>query len=153
MDQGEHRGASTGRNPFWAGRRVFVTGATGFLGSWMVRDLRRHGAFVVGLVRDLPAEPMLRGDPLARPDVIVHGDIQDFDTLLRAINEYEAETVLHLAAQPLVGVALRDPRGTLETNIRGSWNLLEACRRIPTVKRIVPRLQRQGLRHRRAAAV
>jgi CDP-glucose 4,6-dehydratase len=126
-----------GEGGFWPGRHVFVTGASGLLGSWTVQELRRRGAFVVALVRDVPREATLLGDSLSRPDYIVRGALEDFDTLLRAINEYEIETVLHLAAQPIVGTALRDPRGTLETNIRGSWNVLEACRQVATVKRIV----------------
>ena len=122
---------------FWNGRRVFVTGATGFLGSWLVRELRHRGAMVVGLVRDLPAEPLLLEDALARPDLSVHGRLEDFDVLLRALNEYEIETVFHLAAQPLVGVAFNAPRGTFDANIRGTWNMLEACRQVATVKRVV----------------
>ena len=65
------------------------------------------------------------------------GELADYDCLLRALNEYEIELVMHLAAQPIVGTALRDPRGTFEANIRGTWNLLEACRQVSTVRRIV----------------
>jgi CDP-glucose 4,6-dehydratase len=122
---------------FWNGRRVFVTGATGFLGSWLVRELRHRGALVVGLVRDLSAEPLLFDDALARPDFSVFGEVENFDRLLRALNDYEIETVFHLAAQPLVGIAFNEPRATFESNIRGTWNLLEACRQVTTVKRIV----------------
>nr|WP_294522090.1 GDP-mannose 4,6-dehydratase [uncultured Rhodopila sp.] len=125
------------RDDFWRHRRVFVTGATGFLGSWMVQELRSSGAFVVALVRDLPGKPTILGTELSQPDFTVMGELEDYDCLLRTLNEYEIESVMHLAAQPIVGIALRDPRGTFETNIRGTWNLLEACRQISTVRRIV----------------
>jgi CDP-glucose 4,6-dehydratase len=122
---------------FWSARRVLVTGATGFLGAWLVRELRHRGAFVVGLMRDRPAEPLLSDDALAQPDFSVFGQLEDYDCLLRALDKYEVETVFHLAAQPLVGIAFNEPRATFEANIRGTWNLLEACRKITTVKRIV----------------
>jgi CDP-glucose 4,6-dehydratase len=128
---------SVPRANFWSGRRVFVTGATGFLGSWMVEELRRKGAFVVGLIRDLPSRPLILGTKESRPDFSVIGELEDYECLLRALNEYEIESVMHLAAQPIVGTALRDPRGTFEANIRGTWNLLEACRQVSTVRRIV----------------
>jgi CDP-glucose 4,6-dehydratase len=136
-DDGSKSSTSGTTLDFWQGRRVFVTGATGFLGSWMVLELRRRGAFVIGLMRDLPAKPSIIGSELSRPDFSVIGRLEDYDCLLRGVNEYEVETVFHLAAQPIVGTALRDPRGTFEANIRGTWNLLEACRQISTVKRII----------------
>jgi CDP-glucose 4,6-dehydratase len=122
---------------FWADRRVFVTGATGFLGSWMVRELRHRGAFVVGLLREFPREETRLGDEQSRADFLVHGHVEDYECLLRALNEYDIETVFHLAGQPLVGTALQEPRATFEANVRGTWNLLEACRQIGTIKRIV----------------
>jgi len=122
---------------FWTDRRVFVTGCTGFLGAWTVQELRRRGAVVVGLVRDVPHETSLLGTDQARPDFTVFGQLEDFDCVLRAVNEYEIETTFHLAAQTIVGTALREPRGTFEANIRGTWNVLEACRQISTVRRIV----------------
>jgi CDP-glucose 4,6-dehydratase len=122
---------------FWSDRRVFVTGCSGFLGTWTVQELRSHGAFVVGLVRDIPRESTLLGTEWSRPDFTVLGHLEDYDCILRALNEYEIETVMHLGAQPIVGTALRDPRGTFEANIRGTWNVLEACRQVSTVRRIV----------------
>src|SRR5262249_37916656 len=122
---------------FWNGRNVLVTGACGFLGGWMVKELRAHGAFVVGLMRDQPGETRPALHPDSQADYIVRGQLEDYECLLRALNEYEIETVLHLAAQPIVGVAYRNPRSTFEANIRGTWNLLEACREIGSVKRIV----------------
>ena len=122
---------------FWRGRNVLVTGSSGFLGSWMVKELRARGAFVVGLLRDRPGRAVTAMHLDAEPDFVVHGQLEDYDCLLRAVNEYEIDCVMHLAAQPIVGTAYRDPRATFEANIRGTWNLLEACRQIATVKRIV----------------
>ena len=122
---------------FWNGRNVLVTGACGFLGRWMVKELRAHGAYVVGLMRDQPGATRPALLPESQADYIVRGQLEDYECLLRALNEYEIETVFHLAAQPIVGVAYRNPRSTFEANIRGTWNLLEACREIRSVKRIV----------------
>lgn len=113
----------------WNGRNVFVTGATGFLGYWLTDLLVKRGAHVVCLVRDwTPHAPFLaRG--LSREVTVVRGDIQDREVLERTINEYECRTVLHLAAQAIVGTANRNPIATFEANILGTWNVLEACRR------------------------
>lgn len=125
-------------NPkFWQDRNVFVTGATGFLGSWMIAELNRRGASVVGLVRDISSTGKASLIPGSQPDFTVFGALEDFDVLLRAINEYEVDTVMHLGAQPIVGIANRNPRSTFEANIRGTWNLLDACRQASTVKRVV----------------
>jgi CDP-glucose 4,6-dehydratase len=122
---------------FWDSRPVFVTGATGLLGGWVVRSLVDFGADVVCLVRDwVPQSELLHSDLLARVRV-VRGSVCEQDTLERALGEYEIDTVLHLAAQSIVGVANRNPVSTFEANIRGSWTLLEAARRTPTVKQIV----------------
>ncbi len=113
---------------FWSQRRVFVTGATGIVGSWLVKDLLAQGAYVVALVRDADPQSELYRSGDIHSISIVSGRLEDFHTLERAINEYEIDTVFHLAAQPLVGVAHRFPLHTFESNIRGSYNLLEACR-------------------------
>lgn len=121
----------------WRDRPVFVTGATGFLGGWLVRRLVASGADVVCLVRDwVPRSALLAGGPLDHV-TIVRGDVRQQRTLERVLGEYEIATVFHLAAQTTVGVANRNPVSTLDTNIRGTWALLEACRRSPTVKQIV----------------
>jgi len=122
---------------FWRDRPVLVTGATGMLGSWLVRRLQQHRAAVVCLVRDwVPASECLRTGLLAQTSV-VRGEIEDRDLLERVLGEYEIEVVFHLAAQTIVTIANRNPVSTFETNIRGTWNLLESCRRSPRVNAIV----------------
>jgi CDP-glucose 4,6-dehydratase len=113
---------------FWRERRVFVTGATGIVGSWLVRELLEQGATVAVLVRDAdPQSELLRSGDIARCTVF-NGPVEDLWTLERAISLHEAACVFHLAAQTIVGVAHRQPFTTFETNIRGTYNLLEACR-------------------------
>ncbi len=122
---------------FWHARPVLVTGATGLLGSSLVRILDAVGADVVCLVRDwVPQSEMVRSSLIDRVRV-VRGDILDQPLLERVMGEYEIDTVLHLAAQTIVSIANRNPVGTLESNIRGTWLVLEAARRSPTVKQIV----------------
>jgi CDP-glucose 4,6-dehydratase len=125
------------RSPFWKDRHVFVTGCTGILGSWLTLALLDVGANVVGLIRDRVPLSNLRLSGAEQRIVAVDGDIADGSLLERVLNEYEIEVVFHLAAQPLVRLANRAPLGTFDTNVRGTWLLLEACRRSPTVKRIV----------------
>ena len=121
----------------WRDRPVFVTGATGLLGSWLVKRLVVSGADVVCLVRDwVPQSELVLSGLLDRVRV-VRGDVREQETVERALGEYEVESVFHLAAQTTVGVANRNPVSTLDTNIRGTWALLEACRRTPTVQQIV----------------
>ena len=122
---------------FWRDRPVFVTGATGLLGSWLVRRLLERGADVVCLVRDrVPQSELVRNGSRERVKV-VRGDVADQALLERSLGEYEIETVFHLAAQTIVGIANRNPVSTFETNIKGTWALLEAARRSPTVGQIV----------------
>ncbi len=122
---------------FWATRPVLVTGATGLLGTAIVRMLHDAGAVVVALVRDwVPQSELVRSGLLERVRVI-RGDICDQALLERVMGEYEIDTVLHLAAQTIVAIANRNPVATLEVNIRGTWCVLEAARRSPTVKQIV----------------
>lgn len=124
-------------NKFWLDRPVFVTGATGLVGGWLVRQLLDAHADVVCLVRDwVPQSELVRSGSLERVKV-VRGDVRDPGLLERALGEYEIDTVIHLAAQTIVGIANRNPVSTFETNVAGSWTLLEACRRSPAVKQIV----------------
>ena len=122
---------------FWQDRRILITGCTGLLGSWLTGALISAGADIVGLVRDGVPRSRLVQDGLIDRISVVHGEIEDYYLLERALNEYEVETVFHLAAQPIVGTANRNSLSTFETNVRGTWNILEACRRVGTVKEIV----------------
>ena len=122
---------------FWRDRSVLVTGCTGLLGNWLVAELLERGALVTGLVRDLVPQSRLYAGEWYRQINIVRGCVEDLPTVERAINEYEVDTVFHLAAQTIVGVANREPLATFETNIKGTWNILEACRRVGGVSRIV----------------
>lgn len=122
---------------FWLDRPTFVTGGTGLVGSWLVQKLVDAGADVVCLIRDwVPQSELIRTGYIDRVK-IVRGDIRDQSILERILGEYEIDTVLHLAAQTIVTIANRNPISTFESNIAGTWNLLEACRRSPKVKQIV----------------
>lgn len=122
---------------FWDGRRVLVTGCTGFLGAWLTADLVARGADVVGLVRDGVWRSPLYLEGTAARVTVVRGAVEDQAAVERAINEYEVDTVFHLAAQAIVGAANRNPTSTFEANIKGTWVLLEACRHSPLVTRVV----------------
>ena len=123
--------------PFWQDRPVFVTGATGLVGGWLVRRLLDAGADVVCLVRDwIPQSDLIQNQLIERVK-IVRGDVRDQALLERVLGEYETDTVIHLAAQTIVGIANRNPISTFESNIAGTWALLEACRRSPKVKQVV----------------
>ncbi len=122
---------------FWQDKRVFITGAAGLLGSWLSADLVEKGAHVVGLIRDKVAHSQLVRAGTANQIDIVHGDITDYAAMERAIAEYEIDTIFHLAAQTIVGIANRAPLSTFEANIKGSWVMLEAARRNSTVERMV----------------
>ncbi len=122
---------------FWEDRNVFVTGCTGFLGSHLSHALIKRGANVVGLVRDWVPKSKFYESEIVENVSVVRGCVEDFQTVERAINEYEIETVFHLAAQTIVGIANRNPMSTFESNIKGTWCILEACRRVSTVKRVV----------------
>lgn len=122
MEQGEMS------KMFWKRRSVLVTGATGLLGGWLVPVLVREGAQVVALVRDGSPRSILAQDEWMARINTVHGSLSDSALLRRTVAEYGVDTIFHLAAQTLVGVAKEDPIGTLEANVQGTWNLLEAAR-------------------------
>ena len=122
---------------FWLDRPVLVTGGTGLLGSWLVQRLAGTGADITCLVRDWVPQSELVKSGLFSQVKVVRGDIRDIQVLDRILSEYEIDTVFHLAAQTIVTIANRNPLLTLESNIAGTWNLLEACRRNTKVKQIV----------------
>jgi CDP-glucose 4,6-dehydratase len=122
---------------FWKGKNVFLTGCTGFLGSYLTKELVKLGANVTGLVRDvIPKSNLYSGDEYKKINAVI-GSLEDEPLLERSLGEYETDTIFHLAAQAIVGIANRNPVSTFEANIRGTYNLLEAARRSPLVKRIV----------------
>ncbi|MCY8510458.1 GDP-mannose 4,6-dehydratase [Bacillus mojavensis] len=122
---------------FWKNKNVFVTGCTGLLGSYLVKELIEQGANVTGLVRDhVPQSNLYQGEHVKKMN-IVQGALEDLPVIERALGEYEIDTVFHLAAQAIVGVANRNPVSTFEANILGTWNVLEACRKHPLIKRVI----------------
>ena len=121
----------------WQGKNVFITGCTGFLGAWLTKALVERGANVIGLIRDTVPRANFIKLGLDKQITTVHGEVEDYFLLERAINEYEIDTVFHLAAQTIVTIANRNPLATYETNIKGTWNILEVCRRNPLVNRII----------------
>lgn len=122
----------------WTSRRVLVTGATGIVGSWLVRQLVDDGAFVVALIRDMNPQSELIRSGLWTRITVVNGALEDYSAVERAVVEHDIDSVFHLAAQAIVTTALRSPLATFESNIRGSYNLLEACRvHSDVVKRVV----------------
>ncbi|MGE0130429.1 MAG: NAD-dependent epimerase/dehydratase family protein [Blastocatellales bacterium] len=124
-------------NSFWKNRNAFVTGATGFAGAHITRMLVEQGARVVCLQRDAVRGNSLDLFDLRRRVTVVNGSVEDFDLMDRVITEYEIEAVFHLAAQAIVGAANRSPLSTFEANVRGTYSLLEACRRGETIQRVV----------------
>lgn len=123
---------------FWNSRNVLVTGGTGLLGAWLTDELVRRQARVTCLVRDWV--PQSRYVAIGLPDKtnVVRGTLEDLEVLIRCLNEYEIDSVFHLGAQTIVGTASRSALSTFEANVRGTWNLLEACRLCPKlVERIV----------------
>lgn len=122
---------------FWQDRPTLVSGATGLVGGWLVRRLLASGAEVVCLVRDWVPQCELNKAKLIEQVKVVRGDVRDQALLERTMGEYEIDTVFHLAAQTIVPIANRNPTSTFDSNIAGTWTLLEASRRSPTVQQIV----------------
>lgn len=122
---------------YWLNRNVLVTGCTGLLGSWLTERLVAEGANVVGLIRDLVPRSNLHCSGTFPAINVVRGELTDYPTVLRALNEYEVDTCFHLAAQTIVTIANRAPLSTFESNIKGTWVVLEALRHTPTIQRII----------------
>ena len=124
-------------NKFWNNKNVFVTGGTGFLGSYLVKKLVNYGANVTILVRDhIPQSNIYIGEEYKKVNA-VQGALEDYLLIERILGEYEIDTVFHLAAQAIVGVANRNPLGTFKSNIEGTWNILEATRKSPLIKQVI----------------
>jgi CDP-glucose 4,6-dehydratase len=121
----------------WKNKRVFITGASGLLGSWLTEALVQKGASVVVLIRDWVPESLLLSSETLQHLTVVRGDLIDIAVVERVLNEYEIDTVFHLGAQTIVQTANRSPLSSFESNIKGTWVLLEACRHLGTVQRIV----------------
>ncbi|MCW5970276.1 MAG: GDP-mannose 4,6-dehydratase [Blastocatellales bacterium] len=124
-------------NTFWSEKPVLITGCTGLLGSWLAKALIAEGARTVGLIRDWVPESELFRSGADKQIVIARGDITDQAEIERVLGEYEIEIVFHLAAQTIVGIANRNPVSTFDANIRGTWTVLEACRRSPAVRGVI----------------
>lgn len=123
---------------FWRGRRVLVTGHTGFKGAWLCLWLQLMGATVTGYALPPATQPNLfKAARLGRGMRAVEGDVRDLDRLTAALREARPEVVLHLAAQPIVRRSYEDPVGTFSTNILGTVHLLEAVRRAGGVRSLV----------------
>jgi CDP-glucose 4,6-dehydratase len=131
-----HNTAFEPNRDFWGGRRVAVTGATGFLGNHLTSALAALGARVVVLVRDTVPSSDIRDEWWPKVSIVT-GAVEDQSLMERMLGEYDVATVFHLAAQSQVGVANRNPVPTYEANVRGTWALLEAARRSSTVRQIV----------------
>ncbi len=131
-------GPNTAVRFLWQGRRVFLTGHTGFKGGWLALWLSHLGATVRGYSLDPNTTPSLFTEANVADSLDdVRGDIRDPATLDRALQDFAPEVVFHLAAQPLVRLSYADPITTYETNVIGTARLLDAVRRTPSVRAVV----------------
>jgi CDP-glucose 4,6-dehydratase len=121
---------------FWLDRPVLVTGCAGLLGSWLTIALVDAGASVVGLIRDEVPFSHLRRSGYQDRIVVVRGDVTDYVSMERVLAEHEIDSIFHLAAQTIVPIANRSPLSTFESNVKGTWTVLEAARRAPKVTRV-----------------
>ena len=121
----------------WKNKNVFITGGDGFVGGWLVKKMVELDANVIILVRDIKKDLTYKLFGLGDEITEVFGDLKDYDLLKRVLNEYSIDTCFHLGAQTLVQIANRSPLSTFESNIKGTWNLLEACRNTKTIERVI----------------
>ena len=130
--------SNTPSREYWSGKRVLVTGATGMVGAWLTRWLVDAGAYTVAFISDTdPQSELIRSGYINRV-AVMNGRLENYDDIERAINNQEVDTIFHLGAQPIVGAADRSPRHTFESNIQGTWNLLDSARVLDgLVKRII----------------
>jgi CDP-glucose 4,6-dehydratase len=124
----------------WKDQSVLVTGGQGFIGSWLCERLLAEGARVVVPRRDVPALSRFRLEGLEGRCDTVAADVLDYESMVRVVNEHDVRAVFHLAAQTIVGTANRSPHSTFESNVRGTYNVLEACRTAGTVGDPVERI-------------
>jgi CDP-glucose 4,6-dehydratase len=115
---------------FWYSRSVLVTGGTGLVGGWLVKELLKRGARVSGLIVDADTSSELYRSGDVHKINVINGDLASYENVSRAVSQSEAQTIIHLGAQTIVGTALRDPLTTFKANIEGTWNVLEAARRM-----------------------
>ena len=122
---------------FWKGKNIFITGINGFIGSNLAKLLISHGANVFGLVRNPDKRTLLFFEGISKETVLIEGDLCDKELISRVISEEQIDTIFHLAAQVEVGVGLENPYLTFETNVRGTYTILEAVRSYPkNIKRM-----------------
>lgn len=121
----------------WKNRNVFITGADGFIGAWLAKKLAEKKANVFILIRDLKRDATYKLLGFKDKVTQIEGDITDYDVLERVLNECSIDSFFHLAAQALVEIASKSPLSTFESNIKGTWNILEACRNTKSIERVV----------------
>jgi CDP-glucose 4,6-dehydratase len=122
---------------YWKDKNIFVTGATGLLGSWLVKELVDNQSNVVCLIRDFVPKSNFYINGYNKKTINVEGSLEDFFLIERILNEYEIDTIFHLGAQTIVGTANSSPVSTFDSNIKGTWNILEASRKSRLIKRII----------------
>ena len=125
------------RNKIWNSKNVLVTGAAGFLGPWLIKELLKNNASVIALVRDQTPNSLFFTDKINKQVSVVYGDLLNFNLIQKILAQFNIDSVFHLGAQAIVGTANRSPLSTFKSNIEGTWNLLEACRLSSGIKRIV----------------